>query len=413
MLGGMAMWPGTFSAMSLRDEMNTSLNPNQTKSIIGAYGSWAAGLCDTPPLLSLRKGGRENIDIWRTEAIAKSNELIASPQIPKNPKVSIDKKYEYDGLEIEELSWQLPYGPQTQAILLKPSGAKGKLPGVLALHDHGGNKYFGRRKITKTSDNQHPMMAEHQKRYYDGFAWANELAKRGYVVLVPDSFAFASRRVRIEDLTEQMAQRYQSSGAVSDDPEAPENIDRYNRWASDHEHILSKSLFCGGTTWPGVFLAEDRAALDVLSHRQEVDSENMGCAGLSGGGLRTVYLGGIDHRIKCAVAVGFMSTWRDFLMYKSYTHTWMTYTPLLPKYLEFPEILGLRAPLPTMVLNNNQDQLFTLEEMKKADDILKEVFEKAGGPERYRCNFYEGLHKFDAEMQRDAFAWFDKWLSAD
>jgi hypothetical protein len=33
------------------------------------------------------------------------------------------------GLQIEEISWQLPYGNRTRAILLKPEKAKGKLPG--------------------------------------------------------------------------------------------------------------------------------------------------------------------------------------------------------------------------------------------------------------------------------------------
>ena len=88
----------------------------------------------------------------------------------------------------------------------------------------------------------------------------------------------------------------------------------------------------------------------------------------------------------------------------------MTYTPLLPKYLDFPEILGLRAPLPTMTLNNNQDDLYTLPEMKNADRILQEVFSKAGASERYKGSFYEGEHKFDAIMQQEAFNWFDQWL---
>jgi hypothetical protein len=150
----------------------------------------------------------------------------------------------------------------------------------------------------------------------------------------------------------------------------------------------------------------------VLSQRDDVNSDQLGCAGLSGGGLRSVYLGGLDERIKCAIAVGFMTTWKDFLMNKAYTHTWMTYAPLLPKYLDFPEVLGLRAPLPTMTLNNNQDRLFTLSEMKRADEMLKEVFLKAGARESYRGGFYEGDHKFDAQMQKDAFDWFDQWLKA-
>jgi dienelactone hydrolase len=256
----------------------------------------------------------------------------------------------------------------------------------------------------------HPMMIDHQKNYYEGAAWANEIARRGYVVLVHDTFTFGSRRVLFENMAD-IAWGDASTKDKSDkNPEATENIEIYNKWAAAHEHIMSKSLFCGGTTWPGVTLSDDQYALSILAAREDVDDKRIGCAGLSGGGLRTVYLGGLDHRIKCAVAVGFMTTWADFMLYKAYTHTWMIYTPLLPNYLEFPEILSLRAPLPTMTLNNNQDRLFTLPEMKKADKILQDVFTKAGASDRYKGGFYEGDHKFDRAMQKDAFDWFDKWL---
>jgi hypothetical protein len=98
------------------------------------------------------------------------------------------------------------------------------------------------------------------------------------------------------------------------------------------------------------------------------------------------------------------------LLDKCHTHTWMIYVPRLAQYLDYPEILGLRVPLPTMVLNDSQDQLFTLPEMRRADRILRGVFAKAGAPERYRCSFYPGPHKFDRAMQREAFDWFDRWL---
>ena len=127
-------------------------------------------------------------------------ERLAIPDIGRVPEVTLKKQYEYDGLHIEELSWQLPYGRATEAILLKPVNAKEPLPGILAFHDHGGNKYFGTRKITRTSNQQHPLMQDHQKEYYEGMAWANEIAKRGYVVLVSDAFPFASRRVMMQDV---------------------------------------------------------------------------------------------------------------------------------------------------------------------------------------------------------------------
>jgi hypothetical protein len=105
-----------------------------------------------------------------------------------------------------------------------------------------------------------------------------------------------------------------------------------------------------------------------------------------------------------------MTTWKDYLLNKSYTHTWMVYVPGIARELDYPEILGLRVPLPTLVLNDNDDGLFTIEGMKASDTILREVFAKAGASDRYKASFYPGKHKFDRPMQEEAFAWFDRWL---
>ncbi|MBT5831852.1 MAG: hypothetical protein HOH77_16830 [Candidatus Latescibacteria bacterium] len=375
-------------------------------SVIGAYGSWADALVgDGPGALSFRHEQWTDVDVWQPQARARLMDCLAVPDTGGVPEVRTLERGTYDGLVYEKVSWQLPYGNPTEAFVIKPENATGVLPGILGLHDHAGKKYFGKRKITRLSDDCHPMMQEHYDNYYGGVAWANEVAKRGYVVLVPDAFPFASRRVMLADVSDQVRR-----GLTDDDPEKPGNIQAYNSWAADHESIMAKSLFCAGTTWPGVFLAEDQRALDVLCARADVDENQVGCGGLSGGGMRTVFLGGADDRIKCAICVGLMSTWRDFMLNKSFTHTWMTYVPLLPKDLDFPEILGLRVPLPTMVLNDEDDQLFTLSEMKRADGILRDVYEKAGAGDRYQCSFYPGPHKFDLEMQQEAFAWFDRWL---
>jgi len=374
------------------------------QTMIGGYGEWAAGLMPDPPRLSFRRDEFTDLDAWRAQAQARTLELLARPDTGGIPQVTVRRAYTFDGLHIEELSWQLPYGPATEAILLRPARAECRLPGILALHDHGGLKYWGWPKIAPPRD-QHPLMAEHQRQYYGGVAWANEIARRGYVVLVPDTFPFASRRVRLADVPESIRQ-----GFSDPTPDDPESIAAYNQWASAHEHLMAKSLFCAGTTWPGVFLAEDQRALDVLCARDDVDPTRVGCGGLSGGGMRTVYLAGLDERIACAVCVGLMTTWRDYLLNTCFTHTWMIYTPLLPRELDFPEILGLRAPKPTLVLNDRDDDLFTVPEMERAAGILRAVYAKAGASERYHCSFYPGPHKFDLAMQAEAFAWFERWL---
>lgn len=376
--------------------------------MIGAYGPWAASLAGGGPgRLSLLnpKFAPGDLEAWRTQALARVAECLLLPDAGGVPKAEVQHQFVYDGVHVEHLSWQLPYGPPTEAVFLKPAEAEGRLPGVLALHDHGGNKYFGWRKIAQISDDVHPLMRRHRDDHYGGVSWANELAKRGYAVLVHDAFAFASRRVRVADVPAFLA-----AGLREENPESEEEILAYNKFAAEHEHLLAKSLFCAGTTWPGVFLAEDRRALDYLAGRPDVDAERLGCAGLSGGGLRTVYLGGTDPRIACACCVGMMTTWRDYLLNKCYTHTWMIYIPGLPLDLDYPEVLGLRVPRPTLVQYDEEDALFTLPEMKRADLMLKQVFAKASAPDRYRGSFYAGPHKFDLPMQAEAFDWFDRWL---
>jgi dienelactone hydrolase len=375
------------------------------ENMLGAYGDWAVGLMVDPPELSFRRADNRDASAWKAMARAKYLELLRQPARSGTPVASLQHRFEYDGLEIEHLNWQLPYGPATEALLLKPKGARGKLPAVLALHDHGGNKYLGLRKITRISDEQHPMVVAHQQRYYGGAAWANELAKRGYAVLVHDAFLFGSRRIRWSDVPAQIRNQ-----AVEANPEDPEEIAKYNQFAAAHEHVVAKSLFSAGLTWPGVFVNDDQRALDYLASRPEVDATRLGCAGLSGGGLRTVMLTGAEERIRCAVCVGMMCTWKDYALHKSYTHTWMCYLPGLPPLLEYAEVLGLAVPNPVLVLNNRQDGLFTLGEMERADRILRAVYEKAGAGQRYRGSFHDGPHKFDAAMQAEAFAWFDRWL---
>jgi hypothetical protein len=72
---------------------------------------------------------------------------------------------------------------------------------------------------------------------------------------------------------------------------------------------------------------------------------------------------------------------------------------------------GLAAPTPLLVLNNRQDPLFTLSEMERADRILTDVYKykKAVASARYKASFYDGPHKSDSDIQKEAFAWFDRW----
>src|SRR5678816_2917296 len=113
-----------------------------TPNMIGAYGEWAAQTMQDPPRLSFRQPMYRNVDAWRPVARARFRELLMGPEGAATPVPVVQHQLEFDGLAIEHLQWQLSYGPPTEALVLKPAGKRRKLPGIVGLHDHGGNKYL-------------------------------------------------------------------------------------------------------------------------------------------------------------------------------------------------------------------------------------------------------------------------------
>ncbi len=406
--GSMALYPALAGSAAYAVQNQAQPQPVVTENMLGEYGPWAKKMMgEGPAKLSFLRDefNKAGIDAWRAKARARFLECIAMPNSGGVPKARVVRQVEFDGLSIEHLRWQLPYGPETEAMFLKPAGAKGKLPAILALHDHSGKKYFGHRKISRSSSDVDPLIRQHVDENYGGIWWANEMARRGYAVLAPDAFLFGSRRVRLPHVP-----RILSGLLVEGNPENDNDIVAYNRWAAQHEHSVAKSLLCAGTTMPGVVVGEDQRALDYLCSREDVDTQRVGCCGLSSGGLRTLFLAGLDDRIAAACCVGMMTTWRDFCLNKSYTHTWMIYPPGFTRDLDYPEILGMRAPLPALVQNAEHDQLYTVSEMKRADRMLSEIYKKAGAESNYQSAFYPGTHRFDLKMQADAFKWLDSRL---
>src|SRR4051794_37590173 len=118
--------------------------------------------------------------------------------------VQVERRWEKDGLCGEELSWSTGYGPRTAAWLFKPAGASGPLPGVLALHDHGGFKYYGKEKIAEGPDQPKPCLLKYRDGYYGGRPWVNALAQAGFAVLVHDAFLWGSRKFPIETIKDSL-----------------------------------------------------------------------------------------------------------------------------------------------------------------------------------------------------------------
>src|SRR5690349_16223976 len=103
-------------------------------NMIGAYGPWAAALAgEGPARLSFRRPDVQptDIDDWRRTARGRLADRLLQPDAGGVPEAELQHQIDYDGLHIEHLNWQLPYGPPTEALVLKPKDARGRLPAVL------------------------------------------------------------------------------------------------------------------------------------------------------------------------------------------------------------------------------------------------------------------------------------------
>ncbi|MCL2648297.1 MAG: hypothetical protein FWD61_15025 [Phycisphaerales bacterium] len=327
-------------------------------------------------------------------------------------KLRVDKRWQRDGICGEALSWSVGYGPRTEAWLLKPAGAKGKLPGVLVLHDHGAYKFYGKEKIADGPDPAPPVMTPYREEYYGKLAIANTLAKRGYIVLVHDTFAWGSRKFPYETMMcgSNPMMRIMAEHTVGDPGGGDDmTIKRYNSVAMQYENILEKYAHVLGATFAGIVNFEDRIAANVLASRSDVQTVGGGiaCMGLSGGGMRSVLLNATLPSIKAAVVVGAMTTYPGLLDAHIVNHTWMLYPPAFAALGDWPDVVACRAPTPLMVQYCEKDGLYTLAAQRAAHRHIASVYHSTKSPKNYRGLFYDAPHQFNLDMQQDAFAFLD------
>jgi dienelactone hydrolase len=368
---------------------------------LGVYSDWvAAGRGDGFPVA---RPGPETQSLVR-----ESLNFSVGEEVPKD--LAIERKWRRDGVEGEELSWSVGYGPRTVAWVLKPAGAREPLPGILALHAHDDFKFYGKEKIADGPEAPAPIMVAYHDWYYGGRAFANALAREGFVVLVHDVFPWGSRRFPLEDMPQMVRQSAEMLA-----PSAPlllgaSEMAVYNVAADLHEHVIEKYCSTLGTTFAGVISYEDRVAAACLASRPDVIAERIGCIGLSGGGCRSALLAATCDRISAAVVVGMMSTYAGLLDRHVSTHTWMFFPAGWARHGDWPDLAACRAPLPLLVQYDLDDELFTVEGMRAAHERLQEHYAAAGASDAYTGEFYPGLHKFDLEMQGSAFAWLKSRL---
>lgn len=352
--------------------------------------------------LSFLQGRFKEVGAWRETARSRLLELLHYAPAPCEPAPETLERVDCGDHVRERVLFQTTPDLRVPAYVLVPKGAPGRLPAIVALHDHGGFYLWGKEKLIALPG-EHPVLTEFRERYYAGRDIATELVRQGYLVVVIDMFYWGERRMLLDDDAADWRERPPSLTA--------DRIAAFNTRASQSEPLVGRTIYAAGFTWPGVIFWDDLRTLDYLVSRPDVDPERIGCVGLSVGGLRSCHLAALDERIRAAVVVGWMASFPAQL--KSHVRHTIGHTKIVPglyREMDYPDVATLAMPRPVLVINGSQDGLFDLDGVKASFSKLHACYAKAGVPEHCQTRLYDTPHEFNAEMQAEAWAWLKRWV---
>lgn len=333
-------------------------------------------------------------------ASARLAQALGVPAPIPAPPVTVHSTQVVDGVELQELGWELPYGPPTKGYLLKPAHAEGPLPGVLWLHCHGGNKWLGAERLIDAGGDTSAEVTAVQQNLYSGHAVANDLARAGFAVLVHDSFTWGSRRFVLDPPPARAAEGMAARRALwREEGVQPTPAMEYNAAAALHEHTVAKIAGLLGTSYAGMVAFEDLAALEVLRNLPGVENGSVGVGGFSGGGGRALVLSALAPEVRAAVVCCMMTTFEGLFPSHADAHSWLLATPGLAASFDWPELTAINTACRYLVQYAGQDPLFTSNGMHDADALLTAL--TTSEPGRYTGSWYDTGHVVTPEMLRE------------
>ena len=208
--------------------------------------------------------------------------------------------------------------------------------------------------------------------------------REGFIVFAPDARGFGER------------QELASKG---------------NILASSCQWINNMAMPLGQTV-TGMWTWDLHRLIAYVETRDDCDVTRLGCAGLSGGGLQTLWATALDERIRCAVVSGYLYGYKESLL-DQHQNCSCNYVPHLYEYVDMGDIAALIAPRPLHMNFGELDDGSPIDEVRQGIETIVHTYERAGAPEHFSHYIEPGSgHILSREMWRRTRDWFRTHLSA-
>lgn len=329
--------------------------------------------------MGLRAQSADELAAWRAALRARLGALIGLDTMRPCPlEPQEDRPEGCDGYARTRVVIAVEPGVRMPLYALTPSGLRPgeRRPVVLAPHGHGsGGKaaVAGRADIPEVAE----TIAEHN---YD---YGVQLARAGFVVLCPDARGFGERRERA----------------------ALEEVDALGGSC----RVLNNMALPVGQTVTGMWVWDLMRLADYAAARPDCDASRLGCAGLSGGGLQTLWLAALDERVRCAVVSGYFYGYKDALLRLSRNCS-CNYVPGLWQLVDMGDLGALIAPRPLLVETGSRDGLNGERGVANVTEqlaITAAAYALLGAEGRLAHSVFDGEHRWDGA---DVLPWLARHL---
>ena len=310
----------------------------------------------------------ENEEDWlkRRHSILANMQLVMGPLPDVTQKVPLDvevlEETELQGIVRKKVTFQAEENDRVPAYLFIPKGVKGRIPGILCLHQ---TTSIGKREPAGIGGNPN-------------LHYAFELAERGYVTLAPD---------------------YPNFGEYV-----------FNPYSHGYTSATMKGI------WNHI------RSVDLLEQLPEVDPARIGCIGHSLGGHNTMFLAVFDSRI---VAMVSSSGFTSFCKYNGGNLSGWSHEGYMPRIasgygndarrmpFEFSEVVAALAPRPFFINAPRMDEIFDVNGVVDCIRAAQPVYELLGARDDLLAKYPAYRHEFPDEIRREAYIFLDQVLRAE
>ncbi|MCS7252848.1 MAG: dienelactone hydrolase family protein [Armatimonadota bacterium] len=189
---------------------------------------------------------------------------------------------------------------------------------------------------------------------------------------------------------------------------------RFSRIAMDE--------FMDGKPMLGQMALDVIASIDYLQTRDDVDSNSIGCFGISMGGTLTWLAAAIDERIKVVVLALCFSTYEKLIgsvRDDSVDGSFLSFLDSHGEYYFVPGILCLGeqdafiatiAPRPLLLLATTKDNCFPFDGAREVYENVAHIYRLMGAKDKVAFEYADAPHAFTDELRIATMRWFSMWL---